>query len=187
MTFQELAIPGCLLITPAVFRDARGTFTKTYVAEAFRAMHLCVDYAEEFYSVSARGVLRGLHFQLPPYGHIKVVSCISGRVLDVVVDIRRHSPVYGKVVTLELCSETPQIVYIPEGCAHGFQALSHEAIMTYKTSTAHVPTSDFGIRWDSVDVSWPIANPILSERDQNWPALHMFESPFDYLADEGNG
>ncbi len=178
MDFKELDIPGCILITPPVFRDARGMFVKTFLFEDFQSRGLCTTYAEEFHSNSVLGVIRGLHFQCPPYDHIKVVSCLSGHVLDVVVDIRRSSPTYGRSITIDLYADSSQAIYIPRGCAHGFLALSDEAIMTYKTSSVHSPEYDSGLRWDSIAMTWPIANPILSERDANWPALSEFNSPF---------
>jgi len=118
-----------------------------------------------------------MHFQLPPSQHAKLVTCISGRVLDVVVDLRLDSSTYGCSASVELSSEHPSALYIPEGLAHGFLALE-ESILHYKTTSAHDPERDRGILWSSIGFPWPVSDPILSDRDALFPALAAFASPF---------
>lgn len=180
MQLNESAIPGCYEVVPSVHTDARGTFVKTFHAPTFHALGLATDFAEEFYSESNKNVIRGMHFQLPPEDHIKLVYCTSGVVMDVVVDLRQGSPAYGRHAVFELSPASANMVYIPKGMAHGFCALSDRATMMYKTSTAHAPDLDHGIRWDSAGIRWPVMAPILSARDAGLPSLDQFASPFRY-------
>lgn len=180
MNFQPLAIPGCVLVNLRLFQDARGLFVKTFLAEAFAAHGLHAHFTETFYSTSHHNVLRGLHFQLPPHDHAKLVTCVAGAALDVVVDVRRGSPTFGQALSIPLDAAQPQAVYIPSGCAHGFYTVSASATLLYQTSVSHVPTHDAGIRWDSIPLAWPSPAPIVSERDQRWPTLAEFASPFTY-------
>lgn len=171
-------IPGCLEIRPPVFADERGKFVKTFQRELFAAHGLAVDFAEEYYSYSHHGVLRGLHFQLPPYQHAKLVYCLSGEVIDVVVDLRVGSPVFGRHVTLTLSGEKANILYIPPGLAHGFYVSGDHALMQYKVTTAYAPEHDTGILWSSAGITWPDPNPLVSRRDAGFVTLERFESPF---------
>jgi dTDP-4-dehydrorhamnose 3,5-epimerase len=175
---QQSQISGCFEVYPKVFQDERGTFVKTFHAEFFAKMGLQTKWAEEYYSVSRKGVLRGLHFQIPPYDHEKLVYCVDGEVIDVVVDLRCDSPTYGESAMFELRAETANIVYIPRGIAHGFYTLSESATMMYKVSTVYAPNHDAGIHWDSVGVNWPSRLPILSQRDSELPPFSNFKSPF---------
>ncbi len=171
-------IRGCYLIEPFHAADERGSFTKIYQASVFQHEGLAVDVREEYYSVSRRGVLRGLHFQTPPHDHVKLVHCVHGACLDVVVDLRTGSPTYGQHETFTLDASQPTMVYIPRGLAHGFFTLSDDAILLYRTSTEHVPSHDLGIRWDSAGIAWPSERPLLSDRDQSFPTLDSLISPF---------
>jgi dTDP-4-dehydrorhamnose 3,5-epimerase len=174
----DTALPGLKVLQPRIFKDARGDFVKTYHAGLFRELGLPFAPAEEFFSVSRKDVVRGMHFQTPPHAHAKLVYCVAGRVLDVVVDLRRDSPTRGQYVSRELSAENREMFFIPEGFAHGFLSLEDDTVMVYQTSTVHAPEADAGIHWRSVGFAWPIANPVVSERDEAFPTLAGFDSPF---------
>ncbi len=153
---------------------------KVFHEQAFAAQGLETHFTEEYYSVSHKNVIRGMHFQLPPMDHVKMVYCVQGEVMDVVVDLRVGSPTYGQHAVFELSAAQANSIYIPKGMAHGFCARSEQAIMVYKVSTTYSPEHDAGILWDSLGVTWPTTDAILSARDQCFPALAQFESPFRY-------
>jgi len=176
--FEETAIPGLLIIHPHVSRDERGSFAKTFVAETFADAGLATSFAEEYLTSSKCGVIRGMHFQLPPHDPDKIVSCTNGRVFDVVLDLRVGSPTYGSVASFELFGPNGNALYVPAGCAHGFCSLSDDAAMVYMVTTDYSPACDAGVLWSSVPVEWPIADPIVSQRDTAFPALADFDSPF---------
>jgi dTDP-4-dehydrorhamnose 3,5-epimerase len=163
-----------------VFEDTRGRFVKVFHQGAFAELGLETNFAEEYYSVSRQGVIRGMHFQTPPMDHVKVVYCTQGAVFDVVVDLRRGSPTYGQAVTFSLCAEDGNFVYIPKGMAHGFCVVSESATLVYKVSTVYAPEQDAGILSSSVNVEWPVHAPVMSNRDLEFPSLSQFESPFFY-------
>jgi dTDP-4-dehydrorhamnose 3,5-epimerase len=171
-------IAGCFELRPRVMHDTRGRFVKVFHKPAFQALGLEADFSEEYYSVSQKGVLRGLHFQLPPHDHAKLVYCVAGTVLDVVVDLRTDSPTYGQHAAFELSAEAANMVYMPRGVAHGFYVLSESAVLVYKVSTVYAPDADAGIRWDSAGIQWPDEDPLVSLRDQGLPPLAQFTSPF---------
>lgn len=178
MKIVNQPLPGVMLLEPRTFTDARGRFVKTFHAPDFASLGIAFNPLEEFYSVSHRGVLRGMHFQLPPHDHAKLVYCVRGRVLDVLLDLRRASPDYGRAVSAELSEENCRIFYIPPGIAHGFLALEDHSLMVYKTTSVHAPTHDAGIRWDGFGFDWGAGEKIISERDRGFPALRDFVSPF---------
>lgn len=180
MELRSNSIPGCYEILPNLFQDDRGRFVKIFHENVFKAHQLNTQFAEEYYSRSHKHVLRGLHFQTPPMDHVKMVYCVLGNVLDVVVDLRIGSPTYGKHEQFSLTSEKGNIVYIPAGLAHGFYVLSETAILIYKVSTVYNKELDSGIHWDSVGISWPDHNPIVSERDAGLQPFSDFESTFVY-------
>ena len=180
-------ITGCYEIQPRVLKDVRGVFVKTFHADCFREAGLCTDWAEHYYTTSDPGVLRGLHFQLPPHDHVKLVYCIAGSVEDVALDLRVGSPTYGKAILLELSAEKGNMIYLPKGLAHGFCAPNEQAILVYNVSSVYKPEADTGIRWDSAGINWSIQNPLLSERDRSFPAFDQFESPFQYLESSNHG
>ena len=178
MTPLATQLPGVMILQPRVFADARGSFVKTYHEDTFRELGIAFTPREEFFSVSARNVVRGMHFQRPPAAHDKLVYCLAGAVLDVVVDLRKGSAARGQVLSRELSEANRQMLFIPVGCAHGFLALTEGAVMVYQTSTTHAPALDAGIRYDSIGFAWPVEQPILSDRDRRFPSLAEFESPF---------
>lgn len=180
MEIRGTTLPGCHTLHPRVHEDGRGLFVKPFQASVYRSLGLATDFVELFYSRSARGVIRGLHFQLPPHAQHKVVHCVAGSVLDVVVDLRVGSPTYGACATFHLDDRDWVAVSIPPGCAHGFAALSDGAVMAYSVSAEHAPTHDSGIRWDSVPVAWPWPDPIVSDRDRGLVPLSGFESSFTW-------
>ena len=184
MRFVETPILGCFNIFPDERRDERGSFVKTLHKDLFIEHGLEHAFAEEYYSVSRQGVLRGLHFQLPPHQHAKLVYCIDGQVMDVVIDLRRDSPTYGQHAVFDLSAEEANILYIPQGLAHGFYTLSERATLIYKVTTVYAPESDAGILWNSAGIPWPDKNPLLSPRDRSFPMLADFDSPFSLLPEQ---
>jgi len=174
---RSTALPGCLELTPAVRKDARGHFIKTVHAGFFDGHAMRSDFREQYYSTSHRNVLRGLHFQLPPQQHAKLVYCTAGKVLDAVLDLRPGDG-YGRHVLVEISAQTANMIYIPAGCAHGFLTLSESATLVYNVTSVYSASHDSGIRWDSAGIDWPVSNPIVSERDAGLVALKDFASPF---------
>lgn len=179
MDITPTCISGAWEIRAPVHRDPRGSFAKSFHAEAFSAHGLNTVWRELFTSTSARGVLRGLHFQIPPADQAKLVSCVAGRVWDVAVDLRRSSPTFGQHVARELSAANGLHLYLARGLAHGFLALDEGSVVSYAVETAHDPTCDRGVRWDSCGIPWPLNGlPTISARDAALPALASFESPF---------
>lgn len=180
MEFLETPIGGCYEIRPRVLADLRGAFIKTFHKDVFAERGLVTEFAEEYFTVSRKGVVRGLHFQTPPMDHVKLVYCVRGEVFDVVVDLRRGSPTYGRHETFSLSAERGNMVYIPRGMAHGFCALTEGATMMYKVTTVYSPDHDGGVLWDSAGIAWPDRDPIISDRDMGFAGLDKFDSPFAY-------
>ncbi|MBJ6727756.1 dTDP-4-dehydrorhamnose 3,5-epimerase family protein [Geomesophilobacter sediminis] len=178
MELRQTSIPGCCELLPDRFRDDRGSFVKTFHHGLFTELGLNTDWREEYYSVSHPRVLRGLHFQLPPHDHEKLVYCSAGGVLDVVLDLRRDSPSYGRHELFELNAERANLLYLPKGVAHGFYVTDGPATMLYKVATVYAPAHDTGIRWDSAGIPWPDADPVISQRDRSFAPLAEFVSPF---------
>ena len=166
-TREKTRLAGCYVLRTKVREDMRGSFTKVYHEGAFRELGLTTEFREEYFSVSKRNVLRGLHFQLPPADHEKLVWCMSGKVLDVVLDLRRASSTYGAHQSFMLSGSSGEMIYIPRGMAHGFLTLS-----------VYAPACDAGIRWDTAGIDWGVSSPLLSERDQGFVSLADFSSPF---------
>jgi len=178
MEIIKTKIEGCFELKPKIFKDDRGRLVKTFHHDTFKESGLETDFKEEYYSVSKKGVLRGLHFQLPPHDHVKCITCLSGKIFDVVVDLRKNSATYKQFFSIELDSEKGNMLYIPAGLAHGFYTISEEAIFLNRTTTVYNPNSDTGIKWNSCGISWPNLNPILSEKDEQMMELDSFNSPF---------
>lgn len=162
---------------PRKIEDQRGCFVKTYHKAMCTELGVNLDIREEFYSISHKNVLRGMHFQLPPYAHEKLVYCTQGAVRDVLLDIRRGDS-YGRVASVQLSRENGHLIFIPKGVAHGFVTLSKESLMLYKTSVEHMPELDCGIRWDTFGFDWGTHQPIISIRDQQHILFSDFTSPF---------
>ncbi|WP_244613344.1 dTDP-4-dehydrorhamnose 3,5-epimerase family protein [Methylosinus sp. Ce-a6] len=150
---------------------------KTFHAETFAQLGVDFEVREEFYTTSCKGVLRGMHFQIPPHHHDKLVCCMRGRVLDVLLDLRAGAG-YGASAAVELSGDNCYEIYVPKGVAHGFLSLADDTLMLYKTSTIHAPSADRGIRWNSFGFDWGVDDPIVSRRDAEHPSLTDFVSPF---------
>ena len=165
-------LPGVLIVEPKVFPDARGFFVETYNKERYAACGIVVDFVQDNLSFSSRGVLRGLHYQ-NPHAQGKLVYVLQGEVWDVAVDIRSGSPQFGRWTAVTLSSDNKRQFYIPPGFAHGFCVLSDTALFTYKCTDLYHPECDGGIRWDDPElgITWPVAAPILSEKDMKHPLL----------------
>jgi len=180
MHLIKTQINYCFELQPNIFDDARGRFVKIFNETEFKSLGLETTFKEQYYSISKKNVIRGMHFQLPPFEHVKLVSCLQGSVFDVVIDLRAGSPTYGECKTFELTADKANSIYIPKGMAHGFCALSDEAILMYNVSTEYAPEYDSGVLWKSIDVSWPTHDAIISERDDNFVPFDKFESPFSH-------
>jgi dTDP-4-dehydrorhamnose 3,5-epimerase len=174
----ETGFEGLLRMRPPTSRDARGLFVKTFHEQWHQALGISFVIREEFYSISAKGVLRGMHFQAPPAAHSKMVYCLRGRVLDVCLDMRRNSPRFGQAFACELNVTDREVLFIPPGFAHGFASLEDDSLMVYKTDVVHTPELDRGILWDSFGFKWPFEQPILSNRDRSFQRWNDFTSPF---------
>lgn len=178
MELIPVSLAGCFEVRPFFAQDERGTFVKTFHAARFADLGLPTEWHEEYYSSSHKGVIRGMHFQTPPHDHEKLVYCLQGRVLDVVVDLRTDSLTFGEHLAVELDAARGHGLIIPKGMAHGFLALTADALMAYKVTSVYSPVNDSGIRWDSFGLNWGIAQPIVSARDRAHPRLADFLSPF---------
>jgi dTDP-4-dehydrorhamnose 3,5-epimerase len=178
MTIDLTPIKGLYIINTKPFVDIRGSFTKSFHEDVFKELGLNTDWKEEYFSTSKKNVIRGMHFFTPPEDHFKLVTCISGAVVDVVCDLRKESPSFKKVFSIQLNGEESKQVYIPKGCAHGFASLKENSRMFYKVSTVYNSNNDQGIHWDSIVFDWGIKKPIISERDSNFISLSLFNSPF---------
>lgn len=161
-------LDGCLEILPNIFEDKRGKSIKTYHNTTFKELGIKEEFKEDLIVISKKNVLRGLHFQKEPYEQSKVVYCIKGSILDVVLDIRRSSSTYGKHVCINISSDKNNMVYIPVGFAHGYLTLEDDTIVAYKMSEEYAPKYECGIKWDSVGIPWNINKPIVSDRDGNF-------------------
>ena len=180
MLVKKTKIPGCFELYPEIKSDERGSFIKIFNNELFTSLGLSTECRESYYTTSYKNVLRGLHFQKPPFDHSKLVFCISGEVLDVIVDLRVGSPTYKQFEVFDLSSEKANGIYLETGLAHGFYVKSSKATLLYNVSTVYSSEHDSGVLWNSIGFEWPNANPILSTRDMSFKALEDFYSPFIY-------
>lgn len=181
---KKTDIEGVLIIEPKVFGDARGYFLESFNAREFaEKTGLNIDFVQDNESMSSYGVMRGLHFQFPPFTQSKLVRCVKGAVLDVAVDIRKGSPTYGKHVAVELTEDNHRQFFVPRGFAHGFAVLSDMAVFQYKCDNFYAPQADGGISIldDSLGIDWkiPTEKALLSEKDTKHSLLKDFDSPFD--------
>lgn len=186
MQINKTGLIGCYEITPHIFTDIRGAFVKTFHQDIFLENQLETRFVEQYYSVSYRGVLRGLHFQIPPKHHVKLVYCLAGEILDVAVDLRKGSPTYGQYELFDISAEKRNMIYIPAGMAHGFYVKSESAIVVCNLSTVYSAEHDGGIRWDSIGIPWPDLSPVLSDKDKTLPAFSDFLSPFQCSGSESH-
>ena len=172
-TFEQTALPGVVLITPQVYRDARGYIFESYKKSDFAHNGITEEFVQENRSFSVQGVLRGLHYQLPPHAQGKLLSCPVGCIFDVAVDIRQGSPTFAQWVAFELSEDNKQMLYIPPGFAHGFYTLSESALLVYKITDEYAPECEAGILWNDreIGIQWPSGEVVLSGRDKVHPGL----------------
>ena len=180
MEITPLKTAGCLRISLDKRTDQRGYFIKTFQGSFFREAGCEITGGEDFYTTSSKGVVRGMHFQLPPKALKKVVYCLAGSILDVLVDLRVGSPTYLQSESLTLSAQEPCVLCLPVGVAHGFLALADDSMVCYKVDQEYDPALDSGIRWDSFGYDWPVQNPVVSARDSSLPRLQEFQNPFIY-------
>lgn len=184
MEVIKTAIDGLVIIEPKLFQDDRGYFFESFSQREFEEKVRKINFLQDNESMSSYGVMRGLHFQRPPYTQSKLVRCVKGRVLDVAVDIRKGSPTYGHHIAVELSEHNHRQFFVPRGFAHGFAVLSKIAIFQYKCDNFYAPQADDGIsiKDDSLGIDWQISmeSAILSEKDTTHLYLKDFDSPFDY-------
>jgi dTDP-4-dehydrorhamnose 3,5-epimerase len=184
MKFIKTAIADVYVLEPSVFEDERGYFLESFNLQKFEENIGPIKFIQDNESKSSKGVLRGFHFQKPPFNQAKLVRCLEGRVLDVSVDIRKGSPTYGKHVAVELSGENKKQVFVPRGFAHGFVVLSESAVFAYKVDNRYAPEYDAGIRFDdeALQIDWrlPQEEVQLSEKDKNLPSFKDLDSPFKF-------
>ena len=187
MEVIKTAIDGVVIIEPKVFKDQRGYFFESFSQREFEAKVRKVNFVQDNESMSSYGVMRGLHFQRPPYTQSKLVRCVKGKVLDVAVDIRKGSPTYGQHVAVELSEDNHRQFFVPRGFAHGFAVLTDTAVFQYKCDNFYAPQADGGIsiKDESLGIDWKIPTDmaILSEKDTLHSCLKDFDSPFSYDED----
>jgi dTDP-4-dehydrorhamnose 3,5-epimerase len=178
MKIEGTTFAGVHIVRPEVFKDDRGQFIKAFQSSFFKRYGLYGDFHESYSTVSHDNVLRGLHFQIPPAHGPKLVYCAEGRAQDVLLDLRRSSATYKKHLVIPMDGATSDVIYIPEGIAHGFCVVDGPARVQYFQHAEYVAELDKGIRWDSAGIQWPCAKPIVSKRDSEFPGLDEFDSPF---------
>jgi dTDP-4-dehydrorhamnose 3,5-epimerase len=178
----ESLLPGLFLIKPKVFEDHRGHFFESFREDVLAQNGVETKFIQDNQSLSQKGILRGLHFQAPPFAQGKLVRVIQGAVLDVAVDIRKNSPTYGQHVAIELTESNFLMMYIPVGFAHGFLTLEDNTIFTYKCTDYYHPEVEGGVLWNSpeLNIPWKTENPILSAKDEKLPSFKDFISPFEF-------
>jgi dTDP-4-dehydrorhamnose 3,5-epimerase len=182
MKFIETKISDLIIIEPSVFGDSRGYFLESYNQKKFEEFIGNISFVQDNESKSSKGVLRGLHFQKPPFAQAKLVRCIEGKVLDIAVDIRKDSKTYRQHIAVELSGENKRQLFVPRGFAHGFLVLSDTAVFAYKVDNTYAPEFDAGIRWNDkeLNIQWDMEDSevLVSEKDAELPFLSEFESPF---------
>lgn len=178
MVIEETFINGLKIIHVENHMDERGLFLKVFNSEVFQQYGLETEFKESYFSVSSKNVIRGMHFQVPPFDHTKLVYLSRGMILDVVLDIRSTSPTFRQFYSIVLHPKTPFALYIPPGCAHGFKSLTENSVVTYLQTSIYNEASDTGILWNSFGMEWGEGPFIISERDKQFTELNYFESPF---------
>ncbi len=173
LMFTPVALPGVMIIEPKMFSDERGYLMETYKKSEFVAAGVNADFVQENHSRSVYGTLRGLHLQREPKAQAKLVRVIDGTVFEVVADVRRDSPTFGRWVSVNLSAENRRSLFVPAGYAHGFCVTSADAQVVYKMTAEYAPELEEGVRWDDpvLGITWPISSPRLSVRDSRWPRL----------------
>ncbi|SDG70134.1 dTDP-4-dehydrorhamnose 3,5-epimerase family protein [Mucilaginibacter sp. P25] len=178
MELEKTFIDGLSIIHLNLFKDNRGAFTKVFNAAFFEDNNLVTDFKENYFSVSHKDVIRGMHFQTPPAEHTKVVYVNQGSIIDVVLDIRTGSATFGKYYHTEISAGKPKLVYIPVGCAHGFLSLEDDTMVSYLQTSVYDQSCDKGIKWDTFGMDWGVASPIISQRDNLFPDIETYKNIF---------
>lgn len=178
MKIQSTPIKGLFILEIINFKDNRGSFQKLFNSDFFKEHSLDTDFEEFYFSVSKKDVIRGMHFQLPPFDHTKLVYVSKGKIRDVVVDLRRDSKTFKQTFSIELDDRSGRYLYIPKGFAHGFVSLEEDTIVNYAQTSCYSKEHDCGIIYNSIDYNWGIDTPIVSDRDLTFVALDNFKSPF---------
>ena len=181
MNITKTDIQGLIIIEPQIFKDSRGCFFESWNAKKFKQLGISEDFVQDNQSVSSKGVLRGLHFQNPPYAQAKLVRVIKGSVLDVAVDLRKNSPTYGKHVSVILSEQNNKSFFIPKGFAHGFLSLEDNTVFNYKCSDYYNKESEGSLLWNDEDlkIDWQIDNPLISEKDLQADLFKNFKTKFN--------
>lgn len=180
MNLESTILEGVYVINNFNALDDRGLFVKTFNKNAFKEKSISMEIRESYFSKSKKNVIRGMHFQLPPHEHQKLVYVPSGAIIDVIVDLRKHSLTYKKYISLELSAKNKKSIYMPKGLAHGFKSLENDTITVYNVSSEYNPNSDSGVHYNSFNFDWRITNPVMSMRDQTFQSLTSFceNNPF---------
>lgn len=182
MTVEETQFPGLLILRPKVFEDKRGYFYESYNHKALLKRNISHDFVQDNQARSTYGIIRGLHYQLEPYAQTKLIRALAGKILDVVVDIRKGSPTYGQVFSIELSAENKMQLLIPRGFAHGYSVLSDEAEVFYKCDAYYNKESEGGIAWNDpallIDWQIPSGKVVVSDKDSSYPGLQECENNF---------
>lgn len=178
MEIISTKIDGIYIIKNRVITDKRGIFYKTYNKDIFKENNLCTKFRESYYSISKKNVIRGMHFQMPPFDHEKLVYVPKGRIIDVVLDMRKRSKTFSEYINVELSEANRLSIYIPRGCAHGFKSVEDNTITVYNVATGYNSDYDTGIRWDSFGMDWQVENPIISDRDNSFRCFSEYNNPF---------
>lgn len=181
-TFKRLQIPDVILVEPNVISDNRGFFFESFKESDFFANGITKKFVQDNFSHSTYGVIRGLHYQKKNKAQAKLITVISGKIFDVAVDIRKNSPSYGKWTSMILSEDDHKLLYVPEGFAHGFCVLSQEADILYKVSNEYSKEHERGIIWNdpAINISWPIKEPVISDKDNQSPLLKSSDNDFTY-------
>lgn len=177
LKITRLEIEGLRLINNFNVKDDRGSFTKTFNNIKAKELGINFKIEEIYFSISNKDVIRGMHFQIPPYEHDKLIYIAQGSITDVILDLRKNSRTFGKFISIEMNS-LDKALFIPKGCAHGFKSLEENSIVVYNQTSCYSKEHDAGILWDSFGFNWGIENPIISERDKKFIPFEKFSSPF---------
>jgi len=182
---EPLSVPGLALVHGTRHADARGSFEEWFRAEIAERLAPGLGFVQDNLARSRAGVVRGLHFQAPPHQQAKLVGVVDGEIFDVAVDLRRGSPTYGRWLGVRLSADESTRLFVPAGFAHGYAVTSASATVLYKVSAVHAPESEGGVAFDDPDlgITWPVADPVVSERDRGLPRLSEFDTPFTYAED----
>ena len=178
MNVKPTFIPGVCTIKLNRLDDDRGFFLKNFHGSSFAEHGLRTDFVESYITSSRKNIVRGMHFQRPPHSHAKLVTLISGEMVDVLLDIRKESPTFGKSIAMSVSESEPMAIYIPEGVAHGFLSLKDDTRILYMVTAEYAPGADLGIHWKSFGYTWPVQDATVSARDEALPEYASFRSPF---------